>query len=104
MLTQALVIAKNWRPSFAYYSADEFFTDFGYTAHTAPKVLYMYVRDYMGMPACAVDRHVRRQLVAHKLPTNQANITALCRECGVDASELSRRLFAGVNPDWRHLR
>jgi hypothetical protein len=53
-------------------------------APDGPKVLSMFLRDYLHLPTFPIDRHVRRMLVKHKLPVHEAALIALCNTKGVD--------------------
>jgi hypothetical protein len=66
------------------------------------KTLWLFVRDYLGLPAFAVDRHVRRILIDNGLPICHQKMLALCTQAGVDPNDLARRMFgvAARNPDW----
>lgn len=64
------------------------------------KVLWLFVRDYMKLPAFPIDRHVRRKLKEFKLPCDPLYIIDLCQKVGIDPNKLNRALFAGKNPDF----
>lgn len=54
------------------------------------KVLSLFVRDYLELPAFPIDRHVRRLLQKHGLPTKEAAMIALCQELGFDPSYVAQ--------------
>ena len=58
-----------------------------------PKVLCMYVRDYLHLEAFPIDRHVRDWLKANKLPVNEHKILELCASAGVCPRALNRGIF-----------
>lgn len=57
------------------------------------KVLWLFVRDYLELPAFPVDRHVEDFLKKLELPTNPWYITTLCRDVGIDPGALNRHIF-----------
>jgi hypothetical protein len=68
------------------------------------KVIDMFARDYLEIPAFPIDRHVAAQLVEHGLPVDHAAMLAGCRQVGIDPIPLARWLGStrldGGNPDW----
>lgn len=50
----------------------------------APKVLSLFLRDYVRIPTFSIDRWVKRILVANNLPVNENALVALCEEKGYD--------------------
>lgn len=62
-----------------------------------PKVLAMYVRDYLNMPAFPIDRHVHEWLCAHELPHSECAILDLCFEAGINANSLNRNIFGSFS-------
>lgn len=66
------------------------------------KVLWMFARDYLQIPAFPIDRHVKRFLIEHKLPRDPWKMTQLCLDCGIDPNDFNRRIFSnsrGDNPN-----
>lgn len=66
-----------------------------------PKVLSMFVRDFLYISSFPVDRHVRKWLKKKKLPTNSETMLELFNACGLHASGYARALFMNKssNPD-----
>jgi hypothetical protein len=68
------------------------------------KVLSLYKRDYIGVPAFPVDRHVRRTLQGLGLPMKEQDLLELFEQAGVDPTPVARMLgtdrLDGGNPDW----
>jgi len=64
------------------------------------KVLWLFIRDYLKLPAFPIDRHVRRKLKEYKLPIDPIYIIGLCQKAGIDPNALNRSLFLGKNPDF----
>lgn len=66
------------------------------------KVLWLFVRDYLGLPAFPIDRHVEDFLKKLELPTNPWYITHLCRDVGIDPNALNRYIFfsKSTNLSW----
>lgn len=58
------------------------------------KVLWMFCRDFLQIPAFTIDRWVARRLREHGLSTNPWYMTRACLKAGVDPNELSRGLFS----------
>jgi len=56
------------------------------------KVLSLFVRDYLGLPAFPVDRHVRRVLKEFNLPCKEDELVALCDSMDYDASKVASLL------------
>lgn len=69
-----------------------------------PKVLCMYVRDYLEFPICPRDRHVNKILKEYGIPQNTAVITeAMCRIIGPDSvNEYSRGIFESKSTNPKH--
>ncbi len=61
-----------------------------------PKVLWMFARDHLKLPSFPIDRHVRRSLEEHDLPTTSFEMTRLCLRAGVDPNPIARSLFANM--------
>lgn len=64
------------------------------------KVLWLFIRDFLKLPAFPIDRHVRRKLKEYKLPIDPIYIIGLCQKAGIDSNALNRSLFLGKNPDF----
>lgn len=64
------------------------------------KVLWMFARDSLNIPAFPIDRWVRRKLNELRLPEDPWYITKLCLEADVDPNSLNRSFFLSKNPDW----
>jgi len=64
------------------------------------KVLWMFVRDLLQLPAFPIDRHVRRKLDEEGLPCDSWKMIKLCQEAKINPNELNRRLFYSRNLDW----
>lgn len=64
------------------------------------KVLWLFIRDFLKLPAFPIDRHVRRKLKEYKLPLDPIYIIGLCQDAGIDPNALNRSLFLGENPDF----
>ena len=62
------------------------------------KVLWLFIRDLLQLPAFPVDRWVRRNLEKHDLPSNAWYMTEACLQAGVNPNKLNRALFEGINP------
>lgn len=63
------------------------------SCNTGPKgvkVLSLFVRDKLKIPAFPIDRHVRRLLVANQLPTHENALVRLCADSGYDACKVAR--------------
>lgn len=56
------------------------------------KVLSLFVRDYLGLPAFPVDRHVRRVLKEFNLPRTEDELVALCQATDYDPSKVASLL------------
>ena len=67
-----------------------------------PKVLAMYVRDYLCSRAFPIDRHVRAWLKTYQLPLNEQDIIEACYRIGTDPCALNRGIFGKVsdNPEF----
>jgi hypothetical protein len=82
-------------------ATDRFFFMLGTQKRTC-KSAWLFVRDYLELPAFAIDRHVRRHLIDNGLPLNHDRMLALCKVVGTNPNNLARRMFAtaATNPDW----
>lgn len=73
-------------------------------ARGQPKVLSLFLRDFVGVKSFPVDRHVARALERHGLPTTEAAMLELCAEHGFDPVPIARMLVGERidrgNPDW----
>lgn len=67
------------------------------------KVIWMFARDFLEIPAFPIDRHVKRVLLANNLPIDSRKMVELCLEANVSPNVLNRKFFSGKNPDWSHL-
>lgn len=71
----------------------DFFTLCGRPEGT--KVLWLFVRDFLKLPAFPIDRWVRRNLQTLGLPADPWYLIAACQEAGVNPNKVARLLFAG---------
>ena len=58
-----------------------------------PKVLGMFVRDFLFVESFPIDRHVRKWLKDHKLPTKQDQLLKMFRDGKLQARGYARALF-----------
>lgn len=63
------------------------------------KVLSLFCRDKLHIPAFPVDRHVRRVLQEHGLPTKEAELIALCATEGLDPIETATLIIRYASGD-----
>ena len=59
------------------------------------KVVSLYARDFLLIPAFPVDRHVRRILQANDLPTREGELVSLCMRHQLNPCSISRAFFYG---------
>lgn len=86
-------LCKSWSESNDWpKSIVDFFEIIGYESK-GTKVLWLFVRDYLELPAFPVDRHVKSFLERLELPVNPWYITRLCLDVGVNPSALNRYIF-----------
>jgi hypothetical protein len=81
--------------------------DFFQTTMAKPegsKVLWMFARDFLGLPAFPIDRWIARRLDAHELPRDPWYMTRACVLAGVSPNRLNRSWFSGTNPNWQAVR
>lgn len=67
------------------------------------KCLWLFARDFLGLPSFPIDRHVERALDEVGLPKKDVwYIIELCHKAGMDPSALNRSLFLAKseNYDW----
>ncbi len=73
-------------------------------ARGTPKVLSLFLRDFVHIKSFPVDRHVRRALEEVGLPTNERTLLDMCAAEGVDPTPIARMLVGERidrgNPDW----
>jgi len=78
----------------------DFFGATGADPERGSKVLWLFARDFLRLPAFPVDRWVGRALKDAGLPLDSFYMTKACLLAHVSPNKLSRALFGGVNPDW----
>lgn len=88
-----------WKKMHWVDSLKDFFYKCG-TKENGTKVLWMFARDYLHLPAFPIDRWVKRSLERFGLPCDSWTMTNLCIEAGVNPNRLNRALFSGANPDF----
>jgi len=83
----------------------QFFDMAGAKNKAGAKVLWLFVRDYLLLPAFPIDRWVKRALEEYNLPIDPWYITRACLVADVDPNRLNRSFFTakGENPDWSEL-
>ena len=64
------------------------------------KVLWLWIRDFLNLPAFPIDRWVKRNLDAYALPADSWYLTQACLLAGVDPNPLARSFFTARNPEW----
>lgn len=92
---------KEWKKSKSWTSVEESLLelfDMCGTSNKGPKVLWMFARDFLGLPAFPIDRHVHRNLVHYNLPVDSWEITRISFEAKLDCNDLNRRFFTAGNP------
>lgn len=67
-----------------------------------PKVLGMFIRDFMYHNVVPVDRHVRKWLKERNLPTHPDRILALFEQANLPAREYARAMFLNVSENPQH--
>lgn len=87
-------VSKDWEKSLK-----DLFDRCG-TKPDGAKVLWMFARDFLGIPSFPIDRWIDRTLVHYNLPRSSWYMTKLCIEAEVDPNILNRKIFGGTNPDW----
>lgn len=58
-----------------------------------PKVVLMYVRDYLNHDCFPIDRHVRRWLRLNHLPVNHGKLMSIFRQAKITARGYARAIF-----------
>lgn len=58
-----------------------------------PKVLWLFLRDFLSIPAFPIDRHIKQFLKKHHLPNDPWEMRRLCIAVGVDASSFNRGII-----------
>jgi hypothetical protein len=92
-------MCKKWKSENWENVVNELFEVCG-TKKCGSKVLWMFARDFLEIPAFPIDRWVRRTLVEFRLPTDSFEMTRLCLKENVNPNVLNRSIFPGKNPDW----
>lgn len=95
--TQWTFHTKKWREQLL-----EFFKMCG-VGYEGRKCLWLFTRDFLGLPSFPIDRHVERALAEVGLPKKDVwYIIELCHKAGMDPSALNRSLFLSKaeNYDW----
>lgn len=68
------------------------------------KVLSLFCRDALRIPAFPIDRHVKRYLIKHKLPTNENSMIKLCMDANLDPCHIAVGFVRAAsdmdNPNW----
>jgi hypothetical protein len=93
---------RSWRTTNDWKKAViEFFSMCG-VGENGSKVLWLFVRDFLELPAFPIDRHVERSLQKVGLISDAWHIIKLCELMRIDPNNLNRRLFVAEaeNPDW----
>jgi hypothetical protein len=62
-------------------------------AYDFPKVVQLFLRDYLFVPCFPVDRHVRRWLKERNLPTKSREVVCLFSALSLNPSGYSRAIF-----------
>lgn len=66
------------------------------------KVLDLFARDKLKIPAFPIDRHVRRRLVELSLPIDGPQMVRLCQAAGLSPASVNRSIFGSVAADPKH--
>lgn len=74
------------------------FKECGCEPDKGAKVLWMFLRDWLGVPSFPIDRHVGAWLREHGFPVDSRRMVELCGAACVPASDFARRLFPADNP------
>lgn len=91
-------ISSDWRGSL-----EDLFQRCG-ASKNGSKVLWMFARDYLGIPSFPIDPWLKKSLEKYNLPVNPWEMTELCLEAEVCPNILNRKMFLGINSDWSEYR
>lgn len=80
-------------------SIEEFFSMCGKKVD-GTKVLWLFVRDFLKLPAFPIDRWVKRNLQSLGLPLGSWTMIKICQDLEIDPNKINRLFFHGTNPDW----
>jgi endonuclease III len=58
------------------------------------KVLWLFARDFLQVPAFPIDRHVKRILAQYALPADSWKMTLICEQAEINTNQLARAFFA----------
>jgi len=96
-------ILQRWKDEFdrkTWWTAhEELFAMCG-VSKQGTKVLWLFIRDCLQLPAFPVDRWVCRNLQKHGLPPKAWYMTQACILADVNPNEFNRALFSGINPNF----
>jgi hypothetical protein len=96
-------LCSRWREPFSYDEALQHLFQVACVRPKGTKVLWMFARDFLKIPAFPIDRWVARKLTEYGLPKDPWVMTEACLMAGVSPNELNRSFFPAKNPDWSHL-
>jgi len=69
------------------------------------KVLSLFCRDALKIPAFPIDRHVRKYLIEQNLPVNEDDMIELCFQANLDPNLVATGVIKNIgdlkNPDWK---
>jgi hypothetical protein len=87
-----LLYVDKWKKSDWQQATNDFFSMCN--CPKGCKVLWLFVRDYLDLPAFPIDRHVKRWLDYYDLPVNTIKMIDLCKEADVNINDFARALFS----------
>lgn len=77
------------------------FFDMCGVSENGTKVLWLFIRDHLNLPAFPIDRWVARNLDKKGLPKNSWEMVDLCEQANVNPNVLSRYFFQSTNPTFK---
>lgn len=96
MMTEEMKVFADWKLSTGHLF------DMARVSPNGTKTLWLFVRDYLNLPAFPIDRWVKKWIDKRALTANPWTMVDICLTHNVNPSALNRSIFfeKGSNHDW----
>lgn len=87
-------ISNNWK-----HSLEDLFYRCGASKNNA-KSLWVFARDFLNIPAFAINKDIKKTLRINSLPLCPYSIIDLCEKANINPNNLNRKMYNKGNLDW----
>lgn len=91
-------LCLSWKQASYQDALKELFVAAGCKNPEGSKVLWLFARDFLEIPAFPIDRHIKKFLISNNLPISSWEMVKICIDNAVSPNDFNRKLFPAGNP------